>query len=130
MEEFEAGSNSKKIPKHLTEGWFSSSCEPHSKHVQKWEKTEHDSEHTIPTVTHCVGSIMLQAAAGKMGGAKYDDLTRKPVALAKDLTLGQTSLFLPDNGPKQRATATMEWIKAKHIPVLEWSSQSPGNKSN
>ncbi len=34
-------------------------------------------------------------------------------------------VFQHDNDPKHTATATKEWLKKKHIKVLEWPSQSP-----
>ena len=34
-------------------------------------------------------------------------------------------VFQHDNDPKHMAKATKEWLKKKHIKVLEWPSQSP-----
>ncbi len=34
-------------------------------------------------------------------------------------------VFQNDNDPKHTAKATKEWLKKKHIKVLEWPSQSP-----
>ena len=34
-------------------------------------------------------------------------------------------VFQHDNDPKHTAKATKEWLKKKHIKVLEWPSQSP-----
>ncbi|KAK3549312.1 hypothetical protein QTP70_034536, partial [Hemibagrus guttatus] len=34
-------------------------------------------------------------------------------------------VFQHDNYPKHMAKATKEWLKKKHIKVLEWPSQSP-----
>ncbi len=33
--------------------------------------------------------------------------------------------FQHDNDPKHTVKATKEWLKKKHIKVLEWPSQSP-----
>jgi len=82
----------------------------------------HHSEHTIPTVKHGGGSIMLggcfsSAGTGKMDGAKYR---------AKDLRLGRRFTFQQDNDPEHKARATMERFKTKHTHVSEWPSQSPG----
>ena len=42
------------------------------------------------------------------------------------LKMGYGWVFQHDNDPKHTAKATKEWIKRKHIKVLEWPSQSPG----
>ncbi len=34
-------------------------------------------------------------------------------------------VFQHDNDRKHTAKATKDWLKKKHIKVLEWSSQSP-----
>ncbi len=41
------------------------------------------------------------------------------------LKMGRRSVFQHDNDPKHMAKATKEWLKKKHIKVLEWPSQSP-----
>ncbi len=39
--------------------------------------------------------------------------------------MGRGWVFQHDNNPKHKAKATKEWLKKKHIKVLEWPSQSP-----
>ena len=39
--------------------------------------------------------------------------------------MGRGCVFQHDNEPKHTAKATKEWLKKKHIKVLEWPSQSP-----
>ena len=41
------------------------------------------------------------------------------------LKIGGGWVFQHDNDPKHTAKATKEWLKKKHIKVLEWPSQSP-----
>ncbi len=38
--------------------------------------------------------------------------------------MGREWVFQHDNDPKHTAKATTEWLKKKHIKVLEWPSQS------
>ncbi len=44
---------------------------------------------------------------------------------ARALKMGRGWVFQHDNDPKHTAKATKEWLKKKHIKVLEWPSQSP-----
>uniref|UniRef100_A0A673Y5Y2 Tc1-like transposase DDE domain-containing protein n=1 Tax=Salmo trutta TaxID=8032 RepID=A0A673Y5Y2_SALTR len=39
--------------------------------------------------------------------------------------LGRKWVFQLDNDPKNTSKATKEWLKKKHIKVLEWPSKSP-----
>ena len=43
----------------------------------------------------------------------------------KALKMGRGWFFQHDNDPKHTAKAPKEWLKKKHIKVLEWPSQSP-----
>ncbi len=44
---------------------------------------------------------------------------------ARALKMGRGWVFQHDNDPKHMAKAKKEWLKKKHIKVLEWLSQSP-----
>ncbi|KAL0163692.1 hypothetical protein M9458_039445 [Cirrhinus mrigala] len=39
--------------------------------------------------------------------------------------MGRGWVFQHDNDPKHTAKATKDWLKKKHMKVLEWPSQSP-----
>ncbi len=41
------------------------------------------------------------------------------------LKMGRGWVFQHDNDPKHTARATKEWLRKKHLKVLEWPSQSP-----
>ncbi|KAI4877035.1 hypothetical protein NFI96_033526, partial [Prochilodus magdalenae] len=41
------------------------------------------------------------------------------------LKMGRGLVFQHDNDPKHTARITKEWLRKKHIKVLEWPSQSP-----
>uniref|UniRef100_A0A8C7QZS1 Transposase Tc1-like domain-containing protein n=1 Tax=Oncorhynchus mykiss TaxID=8022 RepID=A0A8C7QZS1_ONCMY len=95
-----------------------------------WRKSN-TAEHTIPTVKHGGGSIMVWACFssagtgkmvkidGKMDGTKYRTILEENLMeSAKDLRLGRRFVFQQDNDPKHKAKSTMEWFKNKHIQVL------------
>ncbi len=44
---------------------------------------------------------------------------------ARALKMGHGWVFQHDKDPKHTAKATKEWLKKKHIKVLEWPIQSP-----
>ncbi len=39
--------------------------------------------------------------------------------------MGRGGVFQHDNVSKHTAKATKEWLKKKHVKILEWPSQSP-----
>jgi hypothetical protein len=41
---------------------------------------------------------------------------------ARALKMGHEWVFQHDNDPKHMAKATKDWLKKKHIKVLEWPS--------
>uniref|UniRef100_A0A8K9WP00 Tc1-like transposase DDE domain-containing protein n=1 Tax=Oncorhynchus mykiss TaxID=8022 RepID=A0A8K9WP00_ONCMY len=104
------------------------------RYVWRKSNTAHHPEHTIPTVKHGGGSIVVGPAFLQQGQGRCLKLMGRwmepntgPFWMesAKDLRLGRRFVFQQDNDPKHKAKSTMEWFKNKHIQVLEWPSQSP-----
>ena len=62
-----------------------------------------------------------------MNGAMYwEILGDNLLPSVRALKMGRGWVFKKhDNDPKHTAKATKEWLKKKHIKVLEWPSQSP-----
>ena len=54
-----------------------------------------------------------------MDGAMYREI------LANNLLPSVRALKKHDNNPKHTARATKEWLRKKHLKVLEWPRQSP-----
>ena len=72
------------------------------------------------------GQDNFTASKGTMDGAMYRQiLGENLLPSARALKMGRGWVFQHDNDPKHTAKATKEWLKKKHIKVLEWPSQSP-----
>ena len=72
------------------------------------------------------GTGQLHRIKGTMDGAMYRQiLGENLLPSARALKMGRGWVFQHDNDPKHTAKATKEWLKKKHIKVLEWPSQSP-----
>uniref|UniRef100_A0AAY5KIT2 Transposase Tc1-like domain-containing protein n=1 Tax=Esox lucius TaxID=8010 RepID=A0AAY5KIT2_ESOLU len=104
-----------------------------------WRRNDaYDPKNTIPTVKHGGGNIMLwgcfsaketgqhPSIKGMMDGATYlQILVENLLPSARALKMSCGWVFQHANDPKHMAKATNEWLKKKHIKVLEWPSQSP-----
>ena len=105
-----------------------------------WRKrnAEYNPKNTITTVKHGGGNLMLWGCfsakgtgrlhriKGRINGAIYlDILGDNLLPSVRALKMGRGWVFQHDNDPKHTAKATKEWLKKKHIKVLEWPSQSP-----
>ena len=104
-----------------------------------WRKrnAEYNPKNTIPTVKHGGGNLMLWVCfsakgtgrlhriEGRMNGAMYREILGNNLLPSVRALKMVGWVFQHDNDPKHTAKATKEWLKKKHIKVLEWPSQSP-----
>ena len=67
------------------------------------------------------GTAQLLRIEGRMNGAMYwEILGDNLLPSVRALKTGRGWVFQHDNDPKHTAKATKEWLKKKHIKVLEW----------
>ena len=75
------------------------------------------------------GTRRLHCIEGRMNGAMYREIWGDNLLPSvRALRMGRGWVFQHDNDPKHTAKETKEWLKKKHIKVLEWPSQSPDLK--
>ncbi len=74
--------------------------------------------------TLCFGGVFLLRGQDNCTASKAR-WTGQCIVRARALKMGRGWVFKHDNDPKYTAMATKEWLKKKHIKVLEWPSQSP-----
>uniref|UniRef100_A0A8C7TU33 Transposase Tc1-like domain-containing protein n=1 Tax=Oncorhynchus mykiss TaxID=8022 RepID=A0A8C7TU33_ONCMY len=109
-----------------------------TRRVWRKKKDKYNPKNTIPTVKHGGGNIILwgcfsakgtgrlRRIEGRMDGAMYRKiLANNLLPSVRALKMGRGWVFQHDNDPKHTARATKEWLRKKHLKVLEWPSQSP-----
>ncbi len=74
--------------------------------------------------TLCFGGVFLLREQDNCTASK-GRWTGPYTVRVKAMKMDRGWVFQHDNDPKHTAKATKEWLKKKHIKVLEWPSQSP-----
>ncbi len=74
--------------------------------------------------TLCFGGVFLLRGQDNCTASK-ERWTGPCTISARALNIFRGWVFQHDNDPKHTAKATKQWLKKKHIKVLEWPSQSP-----
>ncbi len=74
--------------------------------------------------TLCFGGVFSAKWTGQLHRIK-GTMDGPCTVRTRALKMGRGWVFQQDNDPKHTAKATKEWLKKKHIKVLEWPSQSP-----
>ncbi|XDV12822.1 hypothetical protein PO909_001392 [Leuciscus waleckii] len=109
-----------------------------TRHVWRKKKDEYHPKNTIPTLKQGGGYTILwgcfsakgtgrqHCIEGRMDGAMYRKiLANNLLPSVRALKMGRGWVLEHDNDPKHTARATKEWLRKKHLKVLEWPSQSP-----
>ncbi len=100
-----------------------------TRRVWRRRNAVYDPKNTIPTSNMQVETLCFEGVFLLRG---QDNCTASKgwwmgvcTVRARALIMGRGWVFQHDNDPKHTAKATKEWLKKKHIKVLEWPSQSP-----
>ncbi len=74
--------------------------------------------------TLCFGGVLMLGGQDNYTASK-GRWTGPCTVKARALKMGCGWVFQHENDPKHPVKATKEWLKKKHMKVLEWPSQSP-----
>ncbi len=99
--------------------------------VWRRRNAAYDPNNTIPTVKHGGGNIMFWGCFSAKGTGQLHCIKWTMVGAmyrqGQGIENGSWMVIQHDNDPKHMAKATKEWLKKKHIKVLEWPSHSLQN---
>ena len=102
------------------------------------EYLKYNPEYTIPTMKQGGGNIIvwgyfsamgtgrLHRIEGRMDRGMYREiLANNPLPSVRALKMGRGWVFHEDSHQKHTCRTTKEWLRKKHLKVLECPSQSP-----
>ncbi len=93
-----------------------------------WPQEHHPHRQTRRWKNYALGGVFLLRGQDNCTASKWwwtGPSTARALKPARALKTDRGWIFQHDNDPKHKAKATKEWLKKKHIKVLEWPSQPP-----
>ena len=122
---YKAGMGYKKISKQLGEKFKTVGAI-----IRKWKKhkvTANLPQSGAPCKISPRGISMMMRKVRDQPSTTQEEPVNDPKAIMKmgHEKMGRGWVFQHDNDPKHTDKTTKEWLKKKHIKVLEWPGQSP-----
>ena len=72
-----------------------------------------------------MGGLRLEITEGRMDAEKYKTLLEQQLLPYVNDLGGEGYIFQQDNAPIHTSTATLQWLRANRINLLDWAALSP-----
>ncbi len=90
-----------------------------------WPQERHPHHQTWRWKYYALGCFLLRRQDNCIASKGWWTMYCQGIEASQGIENGSLMVFQHDNDPKHTAKATKEWLKKKHIKVLEWPCQSP-----